>query len=93
MKPFDTPISLDDSDVDKPADADDVLSVEGDDEEGDAEDIDFGSVSSENQDKQDNGASNDDPFEALDADTQQKLLDDTATVHTMLDKVCGCSQF
>jgi hypothetical protein len=92
MKPFDTPISPDDSDVDEPTDIDDALSVEGDDKEGDGEDIDFGSVSSDDQDERENGAS-DDPLEGLDADAQQQLLDDTAAVRTMLDKVCGCSRF
>jgi hypothetical protein len=92
MKPFDTPISPDDSDVDEPTDIDDALSVEGDNKEGDGEDIDFGSVSSDDQDERENGAS-DDPLEGLDADAQQQLLDDTAAVRTMLDKVCGCSRF
>ena len=48
MKPFDTPISLDDSNVHEPTDIDDALSVEGD-NEGDGEDIDFRSVSSNDQ--------------------------------------------
>ena len=44
------------------------------------------------KDEWENGAS-DDPLEGLDADAQQQLLDDTAAVRTMLDKVCGCSRF
>ena len=61
------------------------------DENGDAEgedNIDFGSVSSDNdQDDLDDIIYNDDPFEKLDLNAQQKLLEDTAAVCIMLDKV------
>ena len=62
-----------------------------DDENGDAEgedNIDFGSVSSDDhQDDLDDIIYNDDPFEKLDLNAQQKLLEDTAAVCTVLDKV------
>ena len=99
MKPFNAPIAVANLDNTEATDADDILSVEGDndDENGDAEgedNIDFGSVSSDDdQDDLDDIIYNDDPFEKLDSDAQQKLLEDTAAVRTVLDKVCGCSSW
>jgi hypothetical protein len=76
MKPFDTPIATANLDDAEATDADDILSVEGDndDENGEVEgedNIDFGSVSSDDdQDDLDEIIYNDDPFEKLDSDAQ-----------------------
>lgn len=88
MKPFDSPIAGIDLDGDGHSDADDILSVEGGDEEWDGDDA--SSASGDDQDEEDEEGHDDDPFEALDADAQQKLLEDTAAVCTMLNKVRGC---
>lgn len=99
MKPFDTPIAMADLDNAEATDVDDMLSVTGDndDEEGEGDgdgDIDFGSVSSnDDQDDLDEIIYNNDPFEELDSDTQQKLLEDKAAICTVLDKVCSCSSW
>jgi len=88
MKPFDSPSAGVDLDGDGHSDADDILSVEGGDEERDGDDA--SSASGDDQDEEDEEGHDDDPFEALDADAQQKLLEDIAAVRMMLNKVCGC---
>jgi hypothetical protein len=97
MKPFDTPTDMANSDDAEATDIDDILSAKGDNDDDDGEgeredDIDFGSVSgNDDQDDLDEIIYNDDPFNELDSETQQKLLEDTAAVRTVLDKVCGFS--
>jgi hypothetical protein len=90
IKPFDTSTALSDGDANEPPDGEDALSIDGgdadtnEDREGDSTDAEL--ASDNEQDEQD-GEPDDDVFDSLDPNDQQGLLEDTAAVRTMLDKV------
>jgi hypothetical protein len=101
IKPFDMSTALTDGDAEEPPDADDTLddtlSVDmGDadtDEDREGVSIDADSVSDNGQDEPDEEIDDDDSFDSLDPDARQGLLEGTAAVRTMLDKVHSYSLF
>ena len=100
MKPFDTPMASANSDGSKPPDANDMFSSELDNNNSDDSDeedseggIDTSSVGGNDRDDGEGEDVDNDPFEALDADAQQELLEGTAAVRTTLNKVCSYPSF
>jgi hypothetical protein len=99
IKPFDTSTALTDGDADEPPDVDDTLddtpSIDmGDantDEDRDGDGLDADSVSDNDRDELDGEIDDEDSLDSLDPDARQGLLEGTAAVRTMLDKVCRFS--